>query len=204
MTINWLLFVFAILSLLAGGYLARLSSDLIRKLVVRLMPVEKRFSDDSFRQQMLRATIIGWCMTLLLGGGFFWGSLQLLHTYTTPTVAEQEQLLPVSNPIPVKTSLTEHTAKRDTTPVTIVPTESPQATASTGTYFLQLGAYDQITNAREQVNRYRSQLEIPVQVKQQEGTDGPYKVWVGPLGSRKLAADYRQAQQLKATIVKVE
>lgn len=214
---SWFIGLQVLGCLLAGGLLARSLSEHIRGLVVRLMPLEKRISEDSFHIQARTSTIIAAALALFLSGLLFWGLEYTKQTlgfsplfqssmqYTVlPAAPDLSTRIEASEPLPTTYSAAPviHEGPSTTAPVVTPPAPDTSFIQIVAVYYLQVGAYDQLTNARAEAHRLEAQHPGLVQVLKFPYSTGPHKVLLGPFPARQAATNYRRLKRLHGFVRK--
>jgi len=218
-------------SLLAGFYLARRGRPLLRKLVVQFTPVKKRVSDDFVNTQIRRSTIAAIVTAILIALLLFWSTEQLESSLVRTESRQQVIPAPPSSPKsapkagnttkgampPSETdssgALAERPSRARTSkkpkpepkPARRPSSPRPKAPAITpgGHYYLQLYAFDARDNAERQYAYWSGRMPEPVLIIYQPGTEGPYKVLLGPFDRRSTVVRYRRARRLEGFVKKV-
>lgn len=211
---SWIILTQILLCLVGGGLIARYFSEPIRSLVVRTMPLEKRISEDSFHIQARASTIIAATLALLLAGALFWGAEHIKSWSGLPPSFKQQQQslitdlgeMPNLTPSPVLADsgwvedpmITQALPKPtvEYTTDSVEPTPAPILDL----YYLQVGAFDNVTNANSKAEALRQQHGNLVQQLHLGGSIGPEKVLLGPFPTREAASTYRQRHRLKAWV----
>lgn len=216
---QWIIPVQILVAVIIGGAVARYLSGVIRSLVVRSTPVEKRLSEESFNIQTRTSTIIGATVALLVAGGIYWGieSVKSYFPKAPVMVEEQTVILPFTSstkeqdvesgqehiPTPVRPSSSPaQAAIPDASPATR-PTAyeaSAPIQMGKGTYYLQLGAYVDGAKALRHAQGLRERYGSLLQTVQLPETTGPNKVLLGPFRTRRDVVRYRQQHQLKGFV----
>jgi len=218
-------------SLFAGFYLARRARPLLRKLVVQLTPVKKRVSDDFVNTQIRRSTIAAIVVAILIALLLFWGTEQLERSLVT--TESRQRVVPLQPSPPKPGSKPENTPTGTTPPTEtdspeIIVEQPPQPSTSQkpkpepkttrrsspprpevpaitpgGHYYLQLYAFDARDNAERQYAYWSGRMPEPVLIIYEPGTEGPYKVLLGPFDRRSTVVRYRRARGLEGFVKKV-
>ncbi|WP_367389021.1 SPOR domain-containing protein [Lewinella sp. LCG006] len=214
---QWIIPVQILVAIIIGGTVARSLSGVIRALVVRSIPVEKRLSEESFNIQTRTSTIIGAAVALLVAGGIYWGieSVKSYFPKEPLMVEEQTVILPFTPPtkekdveseeVPISAPITSSPAQAtipDASPATRPTAYEASVPIQTGkgTYYLQLGAYVDGTKALRHAQRLRERYGSLLQTVQLPETTGPNKVLLGPFLTRRDVVRYRQQHQLKGFV----
>lgn len=199
-----------LLALATGAYAAFRLQDVIRSLVVRSMPVEKRISDESFDIQTRKSTIIAFILFFFVAGLVYWG-ISLGEDAIWPKVQQHEEQSffspshlipkkegnkiekPIDKPLLEKAPIVLDTVSSTVIKQTPKAYEQPQPM---GPYYLQLGAYNSAKAALDEACQFQISLQESVQVVVIPHTKGPNKVLIGAFSSRKAVNHYRQGKNL--------
>lgn len=177
-------------------YLVYRFRDLIRNLALRLIPVRRRITHDSFRLQTRYAIImsfgLGTALTLLLNLGYC-----QVFPYAAPAlVANETRVLPT--PVPSPTPLTVVPPVLAPAPVvrtvqdTVVALEERPRVTRLANHYLQVNAFSDHPTAERNQQRLQGQHQISVRVVYLPATaQPPYKVLLGPFDSPRAVQDYQ-------------
>lgn len=210
--------------LLAFWALRRLRAPL-RGLIVRAMPLKMRMSENALAKQARISNIVGISVWLMLAVPLYllFGPIALVFGGKDQAPGEQVEIapLPYRQPLPEPPS---HTAPVSPPPPELVPeyTEAalpalpppaPAIKPSKGTapapapmsyafaapqpYYLQLGAFRELSHAWDARYSYATRLEARVWIGHQVAGSIPYKVLIGPFEGRAQAEAFRRHYRLK-------
>lgn len=214
---QWIIPVQMLVAIIIGGTVARSLSGVIRHLVVRSIPVEKRLSEESFNIQTRTSTMIGAAVALLVAGGIYWGIESVKSYFSKEPLMVEEQTLILPFTPPAKEQEVESGEEKTSAPIASSPAQAaiPDASPATkpttyeesapiqigkGSYYLQLGAYVDGTKALRHAQGLRERYGSLLQTVHLPGTTGPNKVLLGPFLTRRDAVRYRQQHQLKGFV----
>lgn len=201
---NYELFIRVVLGLGASILLLRKTRDYIRKRVLKQLPVETRFSEDSFRIQNRNATIISLILLLLLSALFSWSSGQVWKRIRAANSTLEDPA--------VITDLVTQPRKRDdypnvepVTPKNDAPdsiledqasnpelTPEPVQVPKRKSWYLQIQAIADWDFLDRELKKVRIQHHIPVLYKEVANERYPIKILIGPFTSKQAAAAYKQ------------
>lgn len=198
-----------LLALLVGFWVARYFRAPIRGLVIRLMPIKYRMSEQSFHLQsristglaILIALAIGFVVNqglsraLQLVEGRWWDRTESIEAFSMPlepaSPPPEPELEPLPEPEPqANPHLVPETEKPETTiPKAYGP--APEATAPVGSYYLQAGAFDKAENAWRYHYTLSRRFPGRAHLGEQAGRYCPHKVLLGPFPSRRAVRSFR-------------
>ncbi|MCB0634481.1 MAG: SPOR domain-containing protein [Lewinella sp.] len=209
----------ALFALAVAFYLTRKLRGTIRAVVVRLMPIKHRISDESFNLQTRFSAVAAYLTGLLLAGLIYWG-VESLTTQLFLASPEQQQRIydidpprketpTVLPPVPANDDSKHNEPESSAAPGSgsSGPAEEVDAPPPThtstesGAYYLQLFAFRDMDRAQTQQSIYEARLPRPVMIIRVNSSPAPYKVVVGPFSSREAALEFRNWQQLRGVIV---
>jgi hypothetical protein len=191
MTISVVLFyVRLLLSVALGLWLGLKINPAVRKGVTRMTPMRQRLNEHFLRRLGLWAG----GLTIALAGGIamllFWGLGALGMGAVLPNKGGQ----------PAKTRL-EKVLKTSATPavdtermLAIVPQPEPSPVLAQGDCYLQVGAFDQLGNAEQCAQNWRSRVNLAVIIGRANSGPGIYKVLIGPFASFEAVKNFRVQQ----------
>jgi len=202
-----------LLALLAGFWVARYFRAAIRGLVIRLMPLKYRMSEQSFHLQSRISTALAILIALAIGfivnqglnraieaaGDKWWSKSDKMETFSFP--AEPESVHTEPEPIPspepdispVPSLAEEKPSEKTATPDSYGSTAAPQK----GSHYLQVSAFDETDNAW----RYYHAMErrYPGRAHLGKVSNGPglYKALLGPFPNRAATLSFRARHNLQ-------
>ncbi len=194
-------------SLTLGLYLSKKIRPHLRKLILRLMPLKYRFSEEFFGLQnritttvllLVAASIITFCY--LLTGKVEKEVTQFSFFSTT----SESEIYPFREEAQVDFD-PGHSLIEDTLPENrVLPkvAELDQPLTET-TFFLQLYAFQHLERAQVQQSYWSGRLSKKVKIVIVEESPAPYKVWVGPFATRSEARKFNQKYQLGGFIIQM-
>lgn len=162
-----------LLGLAAGIWLARKMRGFLRWLVLRLMPVRYRFSEQSFNIQARASATLGYVLALAMALSIYIGLGKARDKVNLPWIAKEETIeissstleptLPSTYAAPVSSPPEEAALPEDSLlAVVAVPPERPPspptAYSETGRYFVQLYAFQEQARAWAQKQHWEGRL----------------------------------------------
>ncbi len=198
-----------LVGLAAGFWLTRKMRGLIRGVVVRLMPVRYRVSEQSFDHQTRLSTMLAYLVALGIAVAVHLALGKASRALNMPWVKKEEQTMvrstpleqpaptppPVYEPAPPPAVPTEYAAPEP--PAAQEAPARPTAYHGDESFYLQLYAFQSEARAWQQQQYWQGRLSLPVQVGIAPGEGIPYKVVVGPFSSRADARRYGRSQRLE-------
>lgn len=188
MTISVVLFyVRLLLSVALGLWLGLKINPAVRKGVTRVTPMRQRLKENFLRRLGLWAG----GLTIALAGGvamlLFWGLGAL----------GMGAVLPGKGGQPVQTRM-QKVLKTSATPAddtgrmqAFVPQPEPSPLLAQGDCYLQVGAFDLLSNAEQCAQSWRSRVNLAVIIGQANSGPGRYKVLIGPFASFEAVKNFR-------------
>lgn len=217
--IPFFLIVRLLLGLIAGIWLARKMRGFLRWLVVHLMPVRYRVSEQSFNMQTRISASLAYLLALgvaalvYTGLGKAWdkasmprvaktetaeassSSLEptLPSTYSAPVYNAPEEAAPPQENLPAPAPAPPPATMRAPEPP---PPARPDVYEESGRYFVQLYAFREEARAWAQKQYWQGRLSQRVWVGVAAGEPVPYKVLAGPFHGRQEARRYLRSNGL--------
>lgn len=192
--------------------------DLIRTVVVKLMPVKQRVSPQSFHIQTRLSTIAGIALTIALTALLNWGFIRAYQLIKRPASGRTAPVETFSTaPAPLPPALTAPKDTATSPPRPRVPAAEAPLPADDRSdkgrrrprprsydrrdyqipHYLQLGAFYEADYALDLRARHARRLDLPIQIIRVPGDPAPYKVLAGPFRSRREAKQYGARQRLR-------
>lgn len=193
----------------------------IRAVIVQMMPVKQRVSDDFFHIQTRIGLVVGVIVALIIAFITYMG-LEVVERqfsekkveqggFVKPSVYEETEPVAVPKTMPPNESDEQDLdAKEDLPPENPSEAEekeespavqnNPERTSSrseTGRWYLQINAFDVYDNAVRQYETLRRELDRTVWLVVAPGERGLYKVLIGPFPDRAALRRYRSRHQLQ-------
>lgn len=171
----------------------------VRVIITRLMPVEKRMSDDFFHKLTLRSTIIGSLITFGTAGFLYWaiGRGEAYFFPARPKVTYADTPLPAPRPIaiPIPAPVID---SPDSIPIQAIPSEPPHLPQQYNgeRVYLQIYAFRHLPAAQRQQAIWSGRDDIQVILAYAASDTEPYKVLLGPFSSSATALRFRRRQGL--------
>lgn len=214
-SIPFFLIIRLLLGFAAGFWLARKVRGSLRWLVVRLMPVRYRVSEQSFNMQARFSAALAYLLALGVALFIYIGLGKARDKLAPPRVTIEEvteispssmgPTLETSSGTPVYSSTSEAPPRRDSLPAVALepqrpapgpPPAYPSSYEENGRYFVQIFAFKEEARAWAQKQYWESRLSRRVWVGVATGEAVPYKVLVGPFGQRQDARRYLRSEGL--------
>jgi hypothetical protein len=210
------------LALAAGLTAAGLLRKHIRVLVTRATPVHRRMAGDFYKRSRRVTLMVGLIIVVAVGILVDWGMRELERLFT-PEKSEKVEFYDDSEPkwndrlpdflppeesepeLPVEAGLTPPNelapellpppppSQVDIRPETIAP--APQAPS--GTWYLQIYAFQYFENAQRQLGMRTGRGGASVRIGLIESDFAPYKILLGPFPSHVGALRYREERRIK-------
>ncbi len=210
-----------LVGLAAGIWLARKMRGFLRWLVLRLMPLRYRLSEQSFNMQARFSAALAYLLALSVALFIFFGSEKAWDKYGSSWVTKEETTqastssleptLPSSYSAPLP-SIPEEAAPPEEAPLSVSATgpppepepapapkpatSYPTAYEESGRYFAQLYAFREEARAWAQKQYWEGRLSRRVWVGVAAGEPVPYKVLVGPFGQRQEVRSFLRSKGL--------
>lgn len=201
--IPFFLIVRLLLGLAAGIWLARKMRGFLRWLVVHLMPVRYRVSEQSFNMQTRISASLAYLLALgvaalvYTGLGKAWDKASMPRVAKTETAeassSSLEPTLPSTYSAPVYNAPEEAAPPQENLPA---PPARPDVYEESGRYFVQLYAFREEARAWAQKQYWQGRLSQRVWVGVAAGEPVPYKVLAGPFHGRQEARRYLRSNGL--------
>lgn len=212
-----------VVGLAAGIWLARKMRGFLRWLVLRLMPLRYRISEQSFNMQARSSAALAYLLALSVALFIFFGLEKAWDKYGSSWITKEETVTSTASSLeptlPSSYSAPIHSPSEETPPSEEVPSPEtaavpppepmpkreaapelqpsfPRAYEETGRYFAQLYAFQEEARAWAQKQYWEGRLSRRVWVGVAAGEPAPYKVLAGPFGSRREARQYLRSQRL--------
>ncbi len=197
---NWLFYVQFAAAILIGGWVARLLRGTIRSIIVRMMPIDRRIAEDSFRIQARIGAVVSIVLVLVVAVLVYQGVEYVKQRVGEATATVEKTLVAdIPGPIPAQTSVLPLPMPAESSMGHTSP--APAAPVFTEAQFhLQLGAFDNVDNAHRLVARSRERLSAPVFMLHLPATPAPYKVLVGPFPSKVFAREFLKQHDIKGYV----
>lgn len=200
MTLNMVWLVLrVVLGVAAGLWLGLKISPLMRKMVTRITPMRQRLQENFLRRLGFTAGIL----TVLLAGGVAVLIFEGLGSLGMGQMPKAGKSVKVSSGNPLKPSLkTEVIAPVDThktelPPAPIRPLPPIPEPQLQGDCYLQVGAFEVLSNAQQCAQSWRGKVKLGVIIGQAAGPPAPYKVLIGPFDSFAAVKNFRRQQGIE-------
>ena len=213
-SIPFFLIIRLLLGFAAGFWLARKMRGSLRWMVVRLMPVRYRVSEQSFNMQARFSAALAYLLALGVALFIYIGLGKAGEKLNLPRIAVEETTeispdspepaLPQKYAAPVGSPPEEPARPEDSLRVAAAvpppapgpPPVYPASYDESGQCFAQLYAFQEEARAWAQKQRWESRLPHKVWVGVAVGESIPYKVLVGPFSHRQEARRFLRSQGL--------
>lgn len=212
----------ALFALFLGFWIASRLQGLLRAMVIRMMPVRYRMSEEYFNIQTRISMAVAVAIGLGIAALTYWGIGKAGSAITGPIVSRSSTVEIEPTPAPPLAAPSwepeESPAPSDTLPTREdTPQVSPASSSEpalpetyeepkpvrissppppANPYYLQLYAFVSETRAWQQKAHWASRLPRSIHVGIDPGGAVPYKVLAGPFNSRQQAIEFRKKHKL--------
>lgn len=218
-SIPFFLIIRLLIGLSAGFWLAHKMRGFFRWLVLRLMPIRYRISEQAFNMQARISAALAYLLALSVAAFIYVGLGKAGAQVGLPWISKEESTevrsssmeptLPIAYSTPDYSLPEEPVLSADSLPPPAITSPEPEPAARPGRstsypraymnssrYFVQLYAFRNEERAWAQKQYWEGRLSERVWVGVAAGDAVPYKVLVGPFGQWQEARQYLRSQRL--------